>query len=32
MDQKLKDILSMKDRNVISDEEYKKMRKKILGL
>ena len=32
MEQKLKDLLSMKERNVISDEEYKEMRKKILGL
>ena len=32
MEQKLKDLLSMKERNVISDEEYNKMRKKILGL
>ena len=32
MEQKLKDLLSMKERKVISDEEYKEMRKKILGL
>ena len=32
MEQKLKDLLSMKERNVISDEEYNEMRKKILGL
>ena len=32
MEQKLKDLLSIKERNVISDEEYKEMRKKILGL
>ena len=32
IEQKLKDLLSMKERNVISDEEYKEMRKKILGL
>ena len=32
MEQKLKDLLSMKERNVISEEEYKEMRKKILGL
>ena len=32
MEQKLKDLLSMKERNVISNEEYKEMRKKILGL
>ena len=32
MEQKLKDLSSMKERNVISDEEYKEMRKKILGL
>ena len=32
MEKKLKDLLSMKERNVISDEEYNEMRKKILGL
>ena len=32
MEKKLKDLLSMKERNLISDEEYKEMRKKILGL
>ena len=32
IEQKLKDLLSMKERNVISDEEYNEMRKKILGL
>ena len=32
MEQKLKDLLSMKERKVISDEEYIEMRKKILGL
>ena len=32
MEQKLKDLLSMKERNVISDGEYNEMRKKILGL
>ena len=32
MEQKLKDLLSMKEINVISDEEYNEMRKKILGL
>ena len=32
MEQKLKDLLSMKERKVISDEEYKEMRKKILVL
>ena len=32
IEQKLKDLLSIKERNVISDEEYKEMRKKILGL
>ena len=32
MEKKLKDLLSMKEKNLISDEEYKEMRKKILGL
>ena len=32
IEQKLKDLLSMKERKVISDEEYKEMRKKILGI
>ena len=32
IEQKLKDLLSMKERNVISDEEYNEMRRKILGL
>ena len=32
IEQKLKDLLSMKERNVISEEEYNEMRKKILGL
>ena len=32
IEQKLKDLLSMKERNIISDEEYNEMRKKILGL
>ena len=32
IEQKLKDLLSMKERNIISDEEYNDMRKKILGL
>ena len=32
IEQKLKDLLSMKERKVISDEEYKDMRKKILGI
>ena len=32
IEQKLKDLLSMKERNIISDEEYKEMRKKILDL
>ena len=30
MEKKLKDLLSMKERNVISDEEYKEMRKRFL--
>ena len=32
MEKKLKDLSSMKEKNLISDEEYKEMRKKILGL
>ena len=32
IEQKLKDLLSMKERNIISDEEYNEMRKKLLGL
>ena len=32
IEEKLKNLLSMKERNVISDEEYNEMRKKILGL
>ena len=32
MEKKLKDLLSMKEKNLISDEEYNEMRKKILGL
>ena len=32
IEEKLKNLLSMKERNVISDEEYNEMRRKILGL
>ena len=32
MEQKLKDLVSMKERNIITDEEYNQMRKKILDL
>ena len=32
MEKKLKDLSSMKEKNLISYEEYKEMRKKILGL
>ena len=32
IEQKLKDLVSMKERNIISDEEYNQMRKKILDL
>ena len=32
IEEKLKNLLSMKERNVISEEEYNEMRKKILGL